>query len=274
MLQPISPLDVISLFPEMRRELLRVLKSLSDEQWHLPTSCEGWSVKDVALHILGDDMGYLSRHRDGDGVFLESNSWNELVEKINARNDLWVRATRRLSRNMVVSLLEFTGAQVSTYFAEQINTSDEVYVSWASDKPVPMWLQIARELTEYWMHHQHICEAVSITSLKTREFLYPILTAFSHALPRTYQDVPAPPDTLVKLVIEDLADYHLVCDGEKWALYAATDLISSATIKMDADATWRLFTKGISGEEAQALSTLEGDVQLAKHLFKTVAIIA
>ncbi|MCI0713110.1 MAG: maleylpyruvate isomerase family mycothiol-dependent enzyme [Chloroflexi bacterium] len=272
--EPIQPLDVVALFPQMRNELLRVLNSLSTEQWQAPTACAGWSVKDVALHILSDDVAYLSRHRDKDGIFLEFNSWEELVAKINAHNALWVEATRRLSRKLLVSLLEFTGPQINAYFVEQIDSSETVYVSWASDKPAPMWLQVAREFTEYWMHHQHICEAVGISTLKTHEFLYPVLTAFTHALPRTFQDVTSPQDTLVKLVIEDIGEYHLVCSADRWELYARTDLSPSAMVIMDSDTTWRLFTRGIYGDDAKKRAVIEGDTMLADHLFNTVAIIA
>ena len=274
MYEPIQPLDVVALFPKMRSELLRVLKSLSDEQWQAPTACEGWSVKDVALHILGDDMGYLSRHRDKDGIFLEFSSWEELVAKINAHNALWVEATRRLSRRLLTSLLEFTGPQLNVYFAEQIESSETVYVSWASNKPAPMWLQVAREFTEYWMHHQHICEAVRSTSLKSHEFLYPVLTAFAHALPRTFQDVSASQNTLLKFVIEEVGEYHLVCVADRWELYAHTDLPPTATVILNPDTAWRLFTKGISGDNAKQQAVIEGDTMLAEHLFNTVAIIA
>mgnify|MGYP001473010431 CR=1 FL=1 len=57
---------IAGLFAPMRAELLRVLHGLSDEEWDLPTACTGWSVRDVALHILGDDMGLLSGLRDSD----------------------------------------------------------------------------------------------------------------------------------------------------------------------------------------------------------------
>lgn len=169
-------------------------------------------------------MGYLSRHRDKDGMVIEFDTWDELVERINVYNELWVDATRRLSRSLLLSVLNFTGEQVNAYFVEQIKSSEEVYISWAGDKPAPMWLQVARELTEYWMHHQHISEAVGISSLQTHDFLYPVLTSFAHALPRTYQEVTPPQDTLVILAIEEIGVYHLVYRDKQWELYADSTL--------------------------------------------------
>ena len=50
---PVEAPATAHLFPLMRAELLRVLNSLSADQWSAPTACAGWSVRDVALHILG-----------------------------------------------------------------------------------------------------------------------------------------------------------------------------------------------------------------------------
>lgn len=88
MKQPIQPFFVTDLFPEMRTELLQILHSLNDEEWQRPTACEGWSVKDVALHILADDMGYLSRRRDNDGIVGQFDDYRDLVNFINAQNEL------------------------------------------------------------------------------------------------------------------------------------------------------------------------------------------
>src|SRR5687768_5123799 len=95
---PIAPISLVDLFPMIREELLTILQSLTDEEWQAPTACTGWSVKDVALHILADDVGYLSRHRDQDGYTVPHETWEELVAGINAHNERWVEATRRMSR--------------------------------------------------------------------------------------------------------------------------------------------------------------------------------
>jgi len=87
MIEPISPIFVTDLFPEMHAELFRVLESLTPDQWILPTACEGWSVKDVAQHLLADQCGYLSGSRDHEGVWFDTNSWDELITLINEQNE-------------------------------------------------------------------------------------------------------------------------------------------------------------------------------------------
>jgi hypothetical protein len=47
---------VTHLFPPERASLVELLSSLAARQWQALTVCPGWSVKDVALHLLGDDI--------------------------------------------------------------------------------------------------------------------------------------------------------------------------------------------------------------------------
>ena len=143
----IESLNVVHLFPEMRAELLSILKGLEAEDWEKDTACAGWSVKDVTAHILADDCGYLSRHRDKQGITFVTDSFDELVGLINQQNEAWVAVMRRLSTPLLLSLLEFTGQQLHDYL-ESINPQEETHaVSWAGNREAPMWLQIARELT-------------------------------------------------------------------------------------------------------------------------------
>jgi uncharacterized protein (TIGR03083 family) len=275
-LKKVDSLRVLHLFPEMRQELLEILRGLDDDAWAAPTSCLGWSVKDVAAHILADDCGYLSRHRDGEGITFETGSWDELIGLINAQNEAWVAVHKRLSRGLLLSLLEFTGQQLFDYLqsVDQSTTTDPI--SWAGSGPAPMWLQVARELTEYWMHHQHIAEAVGRDSLKTRRYLLPVLSTFVHALPRTYADIHLSERTLVKVLFHGEAEsqWHLVGEHGTWKLFADSDLAPAAEVHIPDDIAWRLFTRGIDPVQARAASELRGDRVLAAKFFETIAILA
>ena len=57
---PLSPIDTLPIFAGERSALLDLLGDLSASDWEAPTVCAGWSVKDVAAHLLGDDIGRLS----------------------------------------------------------------------------------------------------------------------------------------------------------------------------------------------------------------------
>jgi hypothetical protein len=62
----IPAMDVRPALIRERSDLLDLVVGLSDDEWFAPTRIPGWSVKDLALHILDDDLGWLSRGRAGD----------------------------------------------------------------------------------------------------------------------------------------------------------------------------------------------------------------
>ncbi|MCI0864982.1 MAG: maleylpyruvate isomerase N-terminal domain-containing protein [Chloroflexi bacterium] len=86
MKQP-EPVLVAPLFPELLSELLEVLSSLTLEEWENPTSCPGWTVQDIASHLLDVEVGQLSRYRDGfQRSVLPADGWQDLVASLNHKN--------------------------------------------------------------------------------------------------------------------------------------------------------------------------------------------
>lgn len=273
-MNPPIPIQTLHLFPEERAALLDLLSTLTPEEWDLPTVCEGWTVKDVALHILGGDLGNISRRRD-DFSAPSSTSIADLVAFVNSFNYEWVQAARRLSPRLLIDLLAFSGPQLFAYF----NTLDLDAlggpVSWAGPNPAPVWLDVAREYTERWLHQQHIRDAVNKPGLTDRRFLHPVLAAFVHALPHTFRDTPAPRNTTVHLHISGEAggNWSLLGQKETWTLYEGAPDDPTAHLSLDQFTAWRLFTKGISPHQAEQTSTFSGDTQLARQVLHTISII-
>src|SRR5215217_3541983 len=111
---------VSHLFPPERASLLRLLSSLGAGQWQAPTVCPGWSVKDVALHLLGGDIDLLSRRRDGAAPAdtpSKPADFGELVASLDRLNQTWVEATRRISPRLLCELLAVTGQATERYLA-------------------------------------------------------------------------------------------------------------------------------------------------------------
>ena len=260
----------------MRSELLSVLRSISDDEWSAPTACEGWSVKDVTLHLLGDGIGLLSGLRDGEGEYRNFDNFEDLVAFINERNDIWVKATRRMSRRVLLSQLEMFGNEVNQLMVELDPHMPMGSVGWTGNNSDPAWLHVAREYTEYWMHHQHICEAVNRVSLKSAHYISPLLQTFAYAFPQTYRNVDAPVDTVIRITItgEGGGEFFVVRDNDTWHLYAQTDTSPNAVVTLSVDTAWRMFTKGISAQELSDRITIEGDIELGKITLNTIGILA
>ncbi len=277
MMQKPTPILVVDRFPALLDSLLDLLHSLSKSDWERPTVAAGWSVRDIALHLLGDDIGYLSAKRDGfRKSFGPLKSWAELVAWVNERNGQWVEATRRTSPTLVCDLLRFTGDQFNAF----IRTLDPMAmggaVSWAGPEPAPVWLDLAREFTERWHHQQHIREAAGKPGAMEPFFLSPVLSAFLYALPYTYRDVDAPGGTCVTLTIRGDAggSWSVSREAGSWQLYTGRPADPQAEVTLPQDSAWRLFTKGISKEEARAQAQMSGDPRLAEQMLETVSIIA
>jgi uncharacterized protein (TIGR03083 family) len=276
-MQPPQPIIVIDLFPEILDALLDLLSGLSDDEWAAPTVCPGWSVKDLAGHLLGDDVGMLSRRRDGyrhgNAAFA---SWDDLVALINRQNAAWVETARRISPRLLCDMLRQTGAQVSTFFQSLDPYALGGPVDWAGPAPAPVWLDLAREYTERWHHQQQIRDAVGKPGLCEPRHLAPALDAFVRALPHTYRDIDAAEQTLVALTIAGAAGgtWFLLREHATWQLYLDIARAPDAQVTLDQDLAWRLFTKGIGEETARAWATIAGDPQLAAPMLKTLSVIA
>ncbi len=280
-MKPLEPILIVDLFPAERDALLELLAALSEEEWGRPTVCAGWSVKDVALHLLGDDVGRLSRGRDAfsGAAFVPRGDRDfeaELLAFINEANERWVRATRRISPHLLCDLLRFMGGETQRYFQSLDLFQIGEPVSWAGPDPAPVWLDIAREYTERWLHQQQIRDAVGAAGLKEPRTFAPVLDTFVRALPHTFRDVDAAEGADVRLIVSGEAggEWSLVRQGGRWALYRDAGAEPDATVTIDQETAWRLFTKGIGKDEASAKMTFEGDRSLGMKVLDTVSIIA
>jgi uncharacterized protein (TIGR03083 family) len=260
---------VAHLFPPERMSLIELLSALAAEQWQAPTVCPGWSVKDVALHLLGDDIDLLSRRRDGAAPADTSGKpagFQELVASLDRLNQTWVEATRRISPRLLCELLAVTGEATERYLAGLDLFAVEESVSWVRPEPVPNWLDVARQYTERWTHQQQIRDAVGTPGLKEPAFLAPVLATFAHALPRAFSGVPAAVGTTVEVVITGEA-------GGSWVLTRTPAPAPRARITLQAETAWRLWTKGIRPDAAQAAVSISGDRTLGLPVLDAVAII-
>lgn len=277
MKQPLRPVLVTDLFPELLERLLSLLAGLPPSSWALPTACTGWLVHDVALHLLGDDLGLLSRRRDGHRLPSPPvEDWDSLVALINRLNAGWLSAARRISPPLTIDLLRFSGEQVNELFRSLDPFSMGGPVSWAGPEPAPVWLDVAREYTERWHHQQHIREAVGKPGMSSPRYLKPVLETFLRALPHSLRAERAAEGACLHLAIRGPAggSYCLERQSAAWALFTNCQASPLASVTIGEDDAWRLFTKGLSPDQVRGGVQLSGDESMAQRVLQAVAIIA
>lgn len=273
------PIHTIFLFPALDRKLIELLRSLSPEEWNNPTRARLWTVKDIAAHLLDGNFRTLSMSRDGyfgerpDG----DDSYESLVGYLNRLNADWVKATKRLSPQVILELLETTGQFYYAHLKNLEPFSPAIFsVGWAGEDTSANWFHIAREYSEKWHHQQQIREAVKQPGIMSRDLYHPVLETFMRALPHTYRNMEASPETRIKITITGEAggNWGLKRADKQWVITPSQDMANDTEITMTQDTAWKLFTKGLSGEEAARLITIEGDPSMGEPILSTVAVMA
>ncbi|HTA44990.1 MAG TPA: maleylpyruvate isomerase family mycothiol-dependent enzyme, partial [Bryobacteraceae bacterium] len=261
MRQP-APIYVVDRFPALRAQLVDLLSGLSADDWSRPTAAGLWTVKDIAVHLLGGDIGNLSRRRD---AFRQSDkpfqSDREFVAFINELNAQWVTAARRMSPRILCELLAFTGPPIAAYFASLDPDAVGGPVSWAGPDPAPVWLDIAREFTEQWHHQQQIRDATGRPALYAPYFFAPVLDAFMRAVPHSFRKTAGSEGVVVRIDITGSAggSWFLRRGATSWDLLIESDAEPSTEVAMPQDTVWRVFTRGIEETEARRLAIVRGD---------------
>ncbi len=276
-IESLEPIFTAHLFSQLEGMLIELLRSLKPHDWEKQTIAPKWKVKDVAAHLLDTQLRKLTICRDGYAPESPSiNSHADLVAFINRLNHEGVTLYRRLSPNVLVSLMEVASRQSSEYHESLDPFADALFaVTWAGEDKSANWFDTAREFTERWHHQQQIRLAVDKPGIMTREFYYPVLDCFMRSLPCTYRTVSAKSGTLAQFNVsgECGGSWYLHRHGEAWKLIGAPDgeKISETTIPQDI--AWRVFTKGIEPDAAKSQVQVSGDTEMGLHILGMVSIV-
>lgn len=239
-----APRDVRPLLRKEREDLLELLAGLREDQWRAPTAVPGWSVKDVALHLLDDDLGWLSRGRDGDrSGRLDVADHHAFVRSLAAKNQRWVDGAQGLSREVVTGLLRWAGGQMDAYYAA-MDLQAHGHVAWAGGD-VPVWFDIEQDLTERWVHQQQIRTAVGTDGGYADRYLPRVLATFVWAFPAQYA-APAPPGADVGLDLGVGPGWTLTRKATSWSLREGFPAAPAASLHCDAETAWLLLTGALS----------------------------
>ena len=264
----LPPLDVVPLLPRERGALLELLGALDPAAWERPTECPAWSVKGIALHVLGDDLSLLSRQRDEavNGIVLEAvrpgapTDFRALLDRFNER---WVDVAGFLGTTLVVELLQLTGDLTARFYAEVDPARVGEPVGLFGGGPAPYWQIAAREYLERWVHQAQIRRAVDAPALEEPSLVLPGSAVVARALVQPLAPVAAPPGTAVVLAVGDLAAWTFTREADGWSVHDEGVVDPAVRLTMSLEDAALVFTRGLPAGEVGPRIAVTGDPAVA-----------
>jgi hypothetical protein len=236
----------------------------------------GWDARDVAVHLLGNDLGRLhsAATRVSDAP---DPAFDDLARRIEAANEAWVAAGRRIPTDLLVRWLETTGQRVDDLFGAMDPWQPGVGVAWTGTGPSPAWLDIAREYTELWMHGQHIALALGWPGRTERHWLWPVIDAFMRALPRAYEATRAAAGKTVRVEVTGEAGgtWTVRRDTHRWRLIRPEDAPTEpdAAVTLSDDVAWRVFSRFPGATALRGSIARRGEDRLAEPATRALAVM-
>jgi uncharacterized protein (TIGR03083 family) len=276
-LAPASSVQVLELLQDERKELLRLLGELSPQEWDAATECPAWSVKGIALHLLGDDVSLLSRQRDEEppGIMVEAkgDGWEDLMTSLDRFNEQWVDTAGFFSPALILDLLRITGEWTHRWYASVDSDRLGETIHWISPiDPQPYWLLAAREYLERWIHHLQIRRAVNSAGLDGARYVIPAVAITLRGFPRALRGLPASPETTVTFTIRDAdVSWTLQSAADSWELHDGAPAEPNVRLSLGVQSAANLFSRGLPRSQVQQHLQIEGHTELGQMLVAGLA---
>lgn len=273
------PLDTVPLIKLVDDKLIELLRSLSPGDWQRQTIAKQWVVKDVVTHLLDTSLRSISMHRDKwmpppDQAI---NSYEDLVAFLNRLNADWVKATRRLSPQILIDWIEYANREAYLVFENLDPFAPAMFpVSWAGEELSQNWFDLAREYTERWHHQQQIREAIGDKQLLTKQFYHPLLSTFMYAWPFALKDANAAADTTIKATITGEGGGNWYADNKtgEWKLAKNSNASIAAETIIEGDIAWSVFSKSRRKADIEGKYEIIGDERLGNYLLEMISVMA
>jgi hypothetical protein len=192
-------------------------------------------------------------------------------------NQEFVAVARGWSAAVLVDLLEHLGPQLDRTWADlDLSVVGEADVWWADPGvPAPLWLDVAREYSEFWVHQQQIRDAVGRPGGDDPALLGPAIDTFMRGLSNTLRVQPAAVGSSVRVEVQGPGGGTWVATRgpARWRLEAPNGRRVDALVQVSPDTLWRLASRGLTPEQARERATISGDQRLASASLQLLSII-
>jgi hypothetical protein len=112
----------------------------------------------LANHLIGDDLSLVSWQRNNHRGKVPPRGLDEkgFIGWLDELQVEWGTADGWLSPQLTIELLEWLGDRVVDTVGTQDPSDVTASVSWASGEAVPVWLDQARGLSEWWVGFRRV----------------------------------------------------------------------------------------------------------------------
>ena len=271
-------IDLAHKIPELDAKLIQLLEQLNDQDWNKQTIARLWKVRDVVAHLLDGNIRTLSGLRDEHQADTpEIHTYQDLVNYLNQLNADWVQAMKRVSPEVLLDLFKYSCPPFHEYYASLDPYDKATYaVAWAGESESKNWMHIAREYTERFLHQQQVRDAIGQEGIMNREFYYPFLQVCMYALPHTLRDTRADTGVVLKMTITGDAggSWFVQFNGNKWELLNEPMPEFETEVTIEADASWKLFSKSLRPKHLRAQIDISGNQSLGEAALEMVSFMA
>ena len=179
-----------------------------------------------------------------------------------------------MSPRLVKDMLAWTAPQLVSMFADQDPSAVTASVSWAGPKPVPVWLDQLRDVSEFWIHRQQILQALGDTSDLRADLAGPVLDGLRWAYPYRLGTVSAEDGDTVVIEVTGPVEksWCLVAGSSGWQYRDQSGSRLLARMNLATEDFWRLLTNNLSPER-QIVLDISGELSTVEVLRTTRAII-
>lgn len=270
------PLDARPLFAQERAKFIGLLQDLNPADWQRPTVCPGWSVHDLVAHVTHDYIRKLTGTRD-DHESAGPRPGESLPVFLGRVNQEFVDTAASWSPRVLIDLISHLGPQLDALWAAADMDALGMAVFWAEpDKDAPVWLDVAREYTEYWVHQQQVRDATGRPGAGDARLAEPVTDTFLRAIPWTLRDLPRDLGTRLQIRVTGPGGGSWTAERltGTWAIdRGARPGQSAAVVEVPSDTLWRVATRGITVDAALAQARITGDQELGSAVLTLVSII-
>jgi uncharacterized protein (TIGR03083 family) len=270
------PLDTRPLFAVERAEFVALLRSLEPADWQRPTVCPGWRVHDVVAHVVHDYIRKLSGTRDQHEAPGPAPG-EDLPRFLHRVNQEFVDVALRWSPAVLVDLLAHLGPQLDDLWASLDLDQTGEAVSWAAPGvPAPVWLDVAREYTEYWVHQQQVRDAVGRPGADDERLTAAVTGTFLRAVPHALRHLSPDLGTCVQILVTGPGggSWTVRRQSFTWAVDRGSPAQPAAVlVQVSPGCLWRVATRGITVEAAREQAVISGNQELGLAVLSLVAII-